>query len=283
MEASHGLPFFARLWSLKKTVCIIYHIHGRVFERELSGLTGRFCSWIERSIVPFFYRSKNILTISASCAGTLGSWGYKNCTTIVPGVSQKFVQTALCHSPNRTILVLGRIRSYKRIHLVISLLPRILLSLPDVRLIIAGDGPARRSLTELVHSLRLEECVRFEGLVSEQRKLELYRTSRVLAFPSEWEGWGLVSTEAAASGLPTVAFRVPGLSESVKEGQSGLLANSLTEFQNALVNILRNDALHGHLSSGARAWAKEHSWERAGDQLETLLREIGKDREHLVR
>jgi glycosyltransferase involved in cell wall biosynthesis len=83
---------------------------------------------------------------------------------------------------------------------------------PDAELVFAGAGSDLPRLRARVEGERLSS-VRFEGFVSESRKWELLRTSRLLAFPSTQEGFGLVAVEAAAVGTPVVALENTAVAE----------------------------------------------------------------------
>src|SRR5665811_2351046 len=95
----------------------------------------------------------------------------------------------------------------------------------------------------------VNDCVSFLGFVSEEEKADLYRQSWVLATASMVEGWGLTVIEANACGTPAVSFNVPGLNESIVQGNTGRLADDDTEFVEALVDILSDDSLRGSLST----------------------------------
>ena len=77
--------------------------------------------------------------------------------------------------------------------------------------------------------------------------------------------------ESAASGTPTVAYRVPGVSDTVREGISGELVadGDVIGLSNAAENALARARL---LSSAARQYAELYSWEVAADRWEALLK-----------
>ena len=89
----------------------------------------------------------------------------------------------------------------------------------DVGVALAGRGPLEQKLRALARELGVQERVRFLGYVEDVASI--FRTARICAIPSQWEGFGLAAVEAMASGVPVVASRVPGLAEVV--GEAGLL------------------------------------------------------------
>ena len=92
-----------------------------------------------------------------------------------------------------------------------------------LRLWIAGQGDDRPRLERLAARLDLGEAVRFLGFVTEEEKLELLRTVWAVVFASPKEGWGITNVEAAACGTPAIASDAPGLRESVRDGETGLI------------------------------------------------------------
>jgi glycosyltransferase involved in cell wall biosynthesis len=136
---------------------------------------------------------------------------------------------------------------------------------PAARLAIAGGGNDRARLEKIARDLGVSAAVEFKGFVSEEEKVELYNRASVFVNPSLKEGWGLTSIEANACGTPVVAADSPGLRDSVRHGETGMLAAALDPraFASAIASILRDPAEAERLREGALAWAKAHDWERA--------------------
>jgi len=70
------------------------------------------------------------------------------------------------------------------------------------------------------------DSIVFHGKVSHEKKEELLENSGLIIVTSIKEGWGLIATEAAAYGVPAIAYNVDGLRDSIIDGQTGLLAPS---------------------------------------------------------
>src|SRR5438093_70296 len=116
----------------------------------------------------------------------------------------------------------------------IRALPLIKAKCPDVRYVIAGDGPLRDYLTRVARSVGVERDVVFVGEVADEDLTDLYLSSDVLVLLSREsaseggaEGFGIVSLEAAACGKPVVAGRSGGLVDSVSDGGTGILVDPL--------------------------------------------------------
>jgi len=93
--------------------------------------------------------------------------------------------------------------------------------LQNVHLLIVGDGSLKTKLHEFSISLGLNNRVHFLGYRNDVP--ELLAAADVFVMSSHWEGFGLAVVEAMAAGVPVIASDVPGLSEVIEHGKSGLL------------------------------------------------------------
>jgi glycosyltransferase involved in cell wall biosynthesis len=265
IETAHGLPFFFRLLG-GNIALIIHHNHTRLWFSEWPKIVAVIGSFIERNIVPIMYRTVPVITLSEKTKDDLVKSGFTRVTAVAPGIH--FVKSATVKKFEiPTIISIGRLRRYKRIDLLLDVMPTIASRIPRVRLIIAGNGQDRARIERLIRTKNLEKFVELKGFVSEEEKHELLSRAWVFAFPSLIEGWGLVALEASASGTPTVGFNVPGVSDAVNDGVSGILANTKQEFTDAIVKILKVKSLRGILNRGAKHWAKQFTWKSSAERF----------------
>lgn len=96
-------------------------------------------------------------------------------------------------------------------------------AVPDVTLVVAGDGPDRAALERRAKGLGLEGRVRFEGSVSREQVLRLFRAADASILSSAWENFPHAVVEALAVGCPVIATKVGGVPEVVRDGVNGLL------------------------------------------------------------
>ena len=128
----------------------------------------------------------------------------------------------------------------------------------------------------LCEKLNLKENVTFTGKISDSEVAEIVASSWLNIHSSITEGWGISIIEAASAGTPTVAFKVPGVSDSVENGLNGITVEncnrqSLTE---AALEILRNP--EKWWSSSVEV-AKKYSWDKTAESWEKLIKEIADD------
>ena len=105
------------------------------------------------------------------------------------------------------LLALSRLAYEKNIHEIIEALPDILQKAPDAKLVIVGDGPARKTLERQVSAMALTKYVQFTGTVPNDQVHLFYQMADVLVSASDTETQGLTYIEALASGLPIVVMR----------------------------------------------------------------------------
>ena len=146
--------------------------------------------------------------------------------------------------------------------------------MPDARLIIAGDGDHRNACEKIAQAEDIKDCVRFTGFVNEIEKQRLLAGAWVFAQPSRLEGWGISVIEAAACGTPAVAMRVPGLSDAIVDGETGILADDWAGFQRAIVMLLTNASLRERLATEALRRSKQFTWERTAAGLLQILQRV---------
>jgi len=105
------------------------------------------------------------------------------------------------------VVWMGRVHPQKGIDDLLAALAWLKQQLPDFRAVIIGKS--RDKLEPVIGRMGLLENVTFSGLVSEQEKFRLLKSSRVFVMPSRYESWGIVVGEAFASGVPVVAYDLP--------------------------------------------------------------------------
>jgi len=154
-----------------------------------------------------------------------------------------------------TLASVGHLIERKGHHLVIEALT----TLPDVRLLIAGDGEERRNLEALVARLGLGGRVRFLGRLAPRDLPAIYGAVDALVLASSREGWANVLLESMACGTPVVATRVWGTPEVVADPAAGLLseARSAPAIADAVRRLLGNPPDR----AATRRYAEKFSWD----------------------
>ena len=153
---------------------------------------------------------------------------------------------------------------------------------PEVLLVIGGSGPLRNSLVALVEDLGLSDHVLFAGFIPEEMLPDYYRMADLFVLPTvELEGFGLITPEALASGLPVVGTPVGGTSEILGRFDESFLfrdaaAKSMAEkIIEKIAAFRENPALREEIAARCRVFAEQHySWERNVEELEGVFRDV---------
>jgi glycosyltransferase involved in cell wall biosynthesis len=258
-------------------VLLVPHLFGTTAFREAPWPMAA-AVWAAERPMPWGYRRAAVHAISGSTRDDLVRRGFAPgaIRVIYPGVdaARYTPDPAVARAPRPTFLYVGRLKRYKGLDTALRAMAALRRgALPGAELLLAGEGSDRGRLEAL--AAREGAGATFLGYVSEERKLELYRRAWAVVFPSPKEGWGITNLEAAACGTPAVASDSPGLRESVRDGETGLLVphGDAAALAAALGDLARDAARRAALGRGARGFAESLSWERAARETEAHLEE----------
>jgi glycosyltransferase involved in cell wall biosynthesis len=266
VDVQNGMPFLSALWCRRPLVVLVHHVHREQWRVVMPPLQARVGWWVESQLAPRLYRRARYVAVSEATRRELVGLGVEPAavTVVHNGTGVPGPAAAVPRTPFPSVCVLGRLVPHKRVELALEAAARIRPHLPELRVVVVGQGYWEPRLREAVDRLGLEDAVELLGWVDEETKQRVLASSWALAMPSIKEGWGLAVLEAAARGTPTVAFRAAGgLGESVLHGTTGLLADDLDEFTRHLAWVLLNRHLRERLGEAARAHAARFTWPQA--------------------
>ncbi len=183
-------------------------------------------------------------------------------------------------SDKKIILSVGRLVERKGNDMVIKSLPEIIEEFPNLVYLIAGDGPSKAHLEELVKKFNLEEHVRFIGYISDSKLPYYYNLCDVFIMPSRTEngdpeGFGMVYVEAGACRKPVIGSKMGGIPDAVIDGKTGILVNPLdmVEISHAIIELLSNEEKAENMAQAGLQRAKEElNWDRATDKLKNIIK-----------
>jgi glycosyltransferase involved in cell wall biosynthesis len=170
----------------------------------------------------------------------------------------------------------GRLVAHKRAERLLPVAQRLQLRLRNDRLVIdvVGRGPAARSLAAQVAAYGLDSTVRFRGFLEEHDKQALVAGSLLHLSTSQGEGWGLCALEAAALGVPTVAYDVDGLRDAVHDGRTGWLVRNgepLADVVDRALGELSDPVRREAIAADCRRWAARLDWDRSTARMAGLI------------
>lgn len=188
----------------------------------------------------------------------------------------------------RILLSIGRLTTRKGLREFIEhAMPGIVRGTPDVLLVIIGDAPvdalhanlqSRESIQTAANAAGIGQHLRFLGVITDPTELACaYECAALHIFPvrslpGDPEGFGMVAIEAAAHGVPTVAFATGGIVDAVAQGQSGYLVQpgDYPAVTQAVLHTLEEPATLWRTK--AKVFAQRFAWPAFGDTLCAALK-----------
>jgi glycosyltransferase involved in cell wall biosynthesis len=269
------LPFLSPWFVPRPCVAVVHHLFGTTAFQQVPPPIA-LVTWLSEKLIPRAYRECWSVAVSPSTRDDLIDRGVPGSRIlVVPNGTDfgTFHPEPARRAETPIVLWLGRAEAYKRVDLVLRAMQKLRDRVPDIRLVIVGDGSATKDLRALARELGVADIVDFLGFVDSGLKVMLLQRAHVLANTSEKEGWGLTVLEGAACATPTVASDVPGLRDSVCHGETGILVphGDVEALTDALAKLLLDDEYREHMAARARTWALRFSWDIGADDMERVL------------
>lgn len=227
----------------------------------LDELTRNIFNWADCSLAPSRLVQSQMRRLGI---GNVGLWRRGvDAQSFHPRFRSKAMRREMTdgHPDDTVLLYVGRLSDEKQIEHIRPALEQ----LPNTRLAAVGDGPARPYLE--AHFAGLP--VKFMGYLRGERLSQAYASADIFVFPSRLETFGLVVMEAMAAGLPVVAARVGGVTDIVREGETGYVFDSgdINRLVAGLRKIAQSRGRMRQMGKQARAYAEAQSWDAVMDEV----------------
>jgi phosphatidylinositol alpha-1,6-mannosyltransferase len=184
----------------------------------------------------------------------------------------------------RYLLTVSRlVEPHKGHDAMLRVLPALAARHPDLRYVIAGDGPLERHFRRVAAASEAHRSVVWAGAVSDDTRRALMAHARAFVMISRtaraaaaYEGFGLVYLEAAALGRPSIAGKSGGAPDAVKNEQTGLLVDpeEPIEIVEAADRLLQDAQFADRLGAAARVHASRFTWEACVNRYDEILTEL---------
>lgn len=268
--------------SSKKRIAYVNQLAKEVFFYELPFPL----SWLSYLLERFeyiSYKQTDFLCYSKSTKSDLIHFGIpKEKINIFPlGVDHDRYVPGPKRSKTPLFIFVARLVKMKRADICIKAMKYVVQKHRTAKLAIIGNGPEEENLFVLIKKLGLEKNVSvinknnfFIEKTPRDIKLKFMQEAWALLLPSVKEGWGMVVTEAAGCGTPSIVTNVTGLRDSVKHNKTGLVISkkpSVNELAKEMIKIVEDTALRERLSTHAVEWSKEFTWDKSYSSFKKLL------------
>jgi glycosyltransferase involved in cell wall biosynthesis len=262
-------PFLApKFVKQRPVVALIHQTSPEQFSHELPfplSVIGRH--YLEKKWLSY-YKDTTTVTVSESTKHELQKLGFTKIFLIPEGLNVTPLKSLAVKESDPTFAFIGRLKRHKLPHHAIQAFSIINKELPDAKFWIIGDGYMRRELQRTK-----TPNIKFFGRVTNEIKFELLKRAHMILVPAIREGWGLVVTESNSMGTPAVAYNVPGLRDSVKDGQTGFLVrdNNPKELANLAISLFKDSLTLDKISANAVAYARQFSWDKSAQVFHDIL------------
>jgi glycosyltransferase involved in cell wall biosynthesis len=175
------------------------------------------------------------------------------------------------------LLYIGRLAKQKGVEYLIKAMPDVLTKFPNAILKIAGTGPEEDNLKRLVGSLGIDKSVEFLGWVGGKMKDAVLRECCAVIVPSIWpENDPVIKYEAAFYGKALLASNIGGISEFVKEGETGFLMppKDSVALADKIIYALSNPVIMEMIGKNLIKKCHDYSLDKYIDNLEELYKEL---------
>jgi len=217
-------------------------------------------------------RAHSVVTISEFSAGEITTYlGVPRPAIHVapPGAPDvSTMRPARSSSREPLVLYVGSIFERRQIPLLIEAFARTASSVPDARLVLAGDNRTTPPISpsNIAHAFGVGDRVDWRAYVTDAELAELYGRARAFAFLSDYEGFGLTPLEALAHGVPSVLLDTP-VAREIYDGSALIVSRQVDAVGDALSRLLTDDQKHAQVVESGQARMARFSWRESATRI----------------
>jgi glycosyltransferase involved in cell wall biosynthesis len=275
LDCQNGIPFFTPCVLPRDVpvLCVMHHVHSVQFGLYFPGWLARAGRWLEGPAARWAYRRHACVAVSLSTVTTMRErLGWTGDIYLIPnGAPVPDAPGPAATGPGSLVWV-GRLVPHKRAELILPIAEQ--LAGRGFTIDVVGRGPAAQSLAAGVAARGPAGVVRLRGFLPEPEKQALVAGSLLQLSTSRGEGWGLSVLEAAAVGVPTVAYDADGLRDAVRDGQTGWLVRDgelIEDVTGRAVKELSDPVRRAAVAAACREWAAQLGWDRTVARMAGLI------------
>ncbi|MCE5213367.1 MAG: glycosyltransferase family 4 protein [Methanobacterium sp.] len=274
-----GFPFFScyaakiNTFFGRSALIITLHEVWNNYWYEYLGKAGFFGKLTEKIMVNL---TNKIITVSNKTKEDLKELKPSEKSIIIPnGIDLEEIDSIDPYYEKSDIIFVGRLIKEKNTDLLIKSIIQVKKSFPNIKCVIIGEGPEKQNLESLIDEYHLEENIQFLGFLDDYHNIIAHmKSSKVLALPSQREGFGIVVLEANACGLPAVVIDYPmnAAKDLIENGKNGFIAENTEE--SLAEKIIEAINLKEEMAQFCRDLAQSYNWDKIVDKLEVAYWEF---------
>jgi glycosyltransferase involved in cell wall biosynthesis len=265
LDCQNGIPFFTPLVLPGRVpvVCVMHHVHTAQFGVHFPAWMAWAGRVLEGPLSRLAYRRHACVAVSPSTVDAMRDrLRWTGGIYLIPNGTPAPRPAAQPGSAAMTtdLVWVGRLVAHKRAELILPVAER------GFTIDVIGRGPAALPASG--------KRVHLHGFLPELQKQAIVARSLLHLNTSQGEGWGLCVLEAAALGVPTVAYDVEGLRDAVRDGQTGWLVRDgeqLADVVERAAKELADPARREQVAAACRDWAAQLGWDRSTARMSELV------------
>lgn len=261
LDCQNGIPFFTPVVLPRRVpvLCVMHHVHTAQFGVHFPAWlawTGRL---LEGPAARMVYRRHACVAVSPSTIDAMRErLRWTGDIYLIPNGSPDPAAPEQTGHERTSLIWVGRLVAHKRAERIIPVAER------GFAIDVVGRGPAEEALRSR------HENITVHGYLPGPAKTALVARALLHVSTSQGEGWGLSVLEAAALGVPTVAYDVEGLRDSIRDGETGWLVKDGEELADVVERAAKELAdpdRAASIAAACRAWAGLLSWPRSTERM----------------
>lgn len=244
---------------------------------RLFGITGFFGEIIERISLKLAWRK--IIALSQATKSKLVKEGIdeKKIEVVYGGVDMK--EFRIQKKKKKNIICISRLVKYKRVEDLIKAFSQLTGKYPGLTLTIVGQGPEEKQLKELVKQKKLNKKVSFLKNIARDELVKILKQSYILCLASVVEGFGLVTIEAAACGVPYIVADIEVNKEITRKGQGGLFfkKTNIVDLKEKIELLLKDKKLYQEKQKQGLSLVKQYDWKKIAQETRKVYYQAKND------
>ena len=278
VDDMNKIPFFTPLYVRKPLYFIIHHLFGKSIFREAPFPFAFYVYVMEKlGVAVCRWKKVPLMVVSPSTREEMINHGFSDDSIV-------YAYNCVDHDVHRANLVpksqtpligyFGRLKKYKSVEHLLHAFTHVRSRIPDIKLVIVGEGDHRYTLQKIADNLGISDSVQFTGYVSEKEKVEWLNRVWFMVNTSSKEGWGLTVIESNACGTTVIGSDVPGLRDAIKDGETGLLYRygDVVDLSEKILLLINDREMRERLTKNAIEWASTFSWDAVAEKVISYLR-----------
>jgi glycosyltransferase involved in cell wall biosynthesis len=235
--------FFAGV--VAKNIKSKYRIPFVITEHDSAFLSNNLSGANKKLALGVYQKAEKVISVSRSLRNSIKDLDSALDISIVPNLVDTDFFTPIVgltrENKNTRFLAIGNLNKNKGHEMLIEAFKKVFEKNQNIELFIAGEGPQKNALKEMISELKLTNKVALLGQLNKEQIVKVIQSSDCLVHNSSFETFGVVLIEALACGIPIIATKCGGPEDIYREGLGYLInVENKNELYNAMIDFLGN-------------------------------------------